>query len=113
MSIRNGKLRHRVTIQQFTIGSPQQTSSGEADGEWTEVKTVWGAIEPLRGRELIAAQQVASEVTGTITIRYRAGVTAAMRVKFGARYYGVLAVVDPDERHDRLLLYVKEGPGDV
>ena len=112
MSIRNGQLRNRVTIQQLATGSPDVFPSGEPDAAWTDVKTVWAAIEPLRGRELLAAQQIASEVSGTITIRYRAGVTAGMRVKFGTRLYDILAPVDPMERHEKLILYVREGPND-
>ena len=109
MSIRNGQLRNRVTIQQLATGSPDVFPSGEPDAAWTDVKTVWAAIEPLRGRELLAAQQIASEVSGTITIRYRAGVTAAMRVSFRSRYYEILAVIDPEERQRELELMCKQG----
>jgi len=108
--MRSGLLRHRVTIQQLVSASPQQDAGGEPDESWSAVATVWGAVEPLRGRELFAAQQVSSEVTGLIRIRYRAGVTPKMRCVFGTRNYDILAVVDPLERHREMQLLVREGP---
>lgn len=107
--MRSGKLRHLVSVQQLLAGSPQQLASGEPDATWTDVVTnVHAAIEPLRGRELLAAQQINAEVSGTVRMRYRAGVTSAMRIKWGTRYYDILAVVDFEERHVELLLYVRE-----
>lgn len=110
--LRAGSLRHRVTIQTLDAESPSQDAGGAPNDTWSDVKTVWAAVEPLRGRELLAAQQVASEVTGTIRMRYEAGqgVTAKHRCKFGTRYYDILAVVNPTERNKELLLYVREGP---
>lgn len=107
--MRSGNLRHRVTLQQLVAGSPQQDAGGAPDEAWTDVVTVWADIQPLKGRELLAAQQVQSEVSGTVRIRYRSGVTPAMRAKFGTRYYDILAAIDPGERHRELLLYTREG----
>jgi SPP1 family predicted phage head-tail adaptor len=109
--MRLGPLRHMVTIQQLVAGSPQQNAGGEMDETWTDVATVNASIEPLRGRELIAAQATNSEVTGTIRMRYRSGVTPKMRCVFeSTRYYDILAVVDTMERHREMLLSVREGP---
>lgn len=108
--MRAGTLRHRVAIEQLVANSPTQNAGGEMDETWTNVATVWAAVEPLKGREFLAAQQVNSEVTGTIRIRHRAGVTPKMRCVFGTRNYDVLAVVNPDERSRELVLYVREGP---
>jgi SPP1 family predicted phage head-tail adaptor len=110
--MRAGQLRHRVTIQRLVEGSPQQDAGGTPDDAWSEYFTCYAEVAPLRGRELIAAQQVNSEVTGTIRIRYRDDktVTTAMRAVFESRNFDILAVVDPLERHRELVLYVKEGP---
>lgn len=108
--IQVGRLRHRVTIQRLVAGSPQQDAGGAPDETWTDYATVWAEVAPLRGRELFAAQQVASEVSGTIRIRYRSdlSITSRMRCVFGARNYDILAVVDPMERHIEQILYVRE-----
>jgi SPP1 family predicted phage head-tail adaptor len=108
--MRSGPLRHRVTIQELVAGSPQQNSGGEMDDTWTDVATVNASVEPLRGRELIAAQTTNSEVTGTIRMRYRSGITSKMRcVLDGTRYFDILGVVNTMERNRELLLSVREG----
>jgi SPP1 family predicted phage head-tail adaptor len=108
--VRAGKLRHLVTIQQKVAGSPDQTAEGAPDSDWSAVASnVWAVVEPLSGRELFAAQQFASEVTTRIRIRYRSGITAAMRVVFESRNYNVRYVMDPDERHKELHLLCTQG----
>jgi len=108
--IEAGALRHRLSIEHLVAGSPTQDAGGEVDQAWVELAEVWGSIEPLRGRELIAAQQAQSETTGTIRIRYRAGITSKMRVVFRARIFEILGVVNPMERNVELVLSVREGP---
>ncbi len=104
-----GKLRHRVTIQQLVAGSPQRTATGQHDTTWTDVTTVWAAVGPLSGRRLEAANATWSAVRVEILIRYRAGVTAGMRVVYGGRYYLIEAIIDPQERHRELRLMCAEG----
>lgn len=110
--MRSGSLRHRVTLQSLVAGSPDRDSGGAPDEAWTDVVTVFASVEPLRGAELLRAQQVDSEVSGQIRIRYRAGVTSKMRAVFDSRNYDILAVIDPRERNHELLLLVREGLSD-
>lgn len=107
--MRAGKLRHRVTIK---ARNDTQNDTGEAVASWTEVATVWAAVEPLRGRELLTAQSINSEVTGTIRMRYRAGIEASMRAEYAGKVYNIVAVVNPDERNIELLLYTSQGLND-
>jgi SPP1 family predicted phage head-tail adaptor len=109
--MRNGPLRHRISLQRLTEGSPNQDAGGVPDDSWVTLFSAWAEILPLRGRELIAAQQVNSEVTGTIRLRQNAGntVTAKDRVLFGTRTFDILAAVNPRELGVEWLLYVKEG----
>lgn len=79
MTLAAGRLRHRVTIQeQVTIVINPDT--GEKGKVWQDVATVWAAIEPLSAREFIASQQMDSEISARVVIRYRAGLNAAMRI---------------------------------
>lgn len=93
--MRAGRLRHRVTIEQFV------TALDSDDGERTEAwEDAFGIlipaeIEPLSGRELIAAAATQSKVTARIRIRYRPGVAPSMRVVHRETTYGIDAVV-PD-----------------
>ncbi|MGX5725687.1 phage head closure protein [Metapseudomonas otitidis] len=109
--MRAGSLRHRVVIE-----APQQDQdpdSGAMVTTWVEWARVWAGIEPLSARDFIAAQAVQSEVTARIVIRYRAGVTAAMRINHAGRLYTIHGVL-PDARSGReyLTLPVSEGVND-
>lgn len=106
-TMRAGDLRHRVTIQQKTVTSDPE---GVAVETWTEVATVWAAVEPLRGREYIQAAAVTPEVTTRIRMRYRLGVKPAMRVVHGGRVYDVLSVIDVGGLRRELELMCREVP---
>ena len=103
--MRIGKLRHRVTIQR---PADELDPLGAPVG-WIDVATVWASIEPLRGREFWAAQQVNAEQTVKVGIRYRPGVTSAMRVLHGSRIFELVAPpIDPENRHRELVLHCRE-----
>lgn len=53
--------------------------------------TAYASVEPLSGRELIAAQAANSVATHKISMRYAAGVTTAMRVKYGSRFFNIVS----------------------
>ena len=114
MIMQAGRLRHRVRFERQGVGSPSQDAGGVPDDTWAAFYSTYALFETLAGRELVAAQQMHSEVTGKITLRYRADKipTAAMRVVFGSRYLEVLAVLDPEERKELLVCYTKEGMND-
>ncbi len=61
------------------------------------------------GREVVTAREVLPEMTHTLMIRYRAGVTRGMRFVYGSRIFDVLAVRNPEEANEILLLDCKEG----
>ena len=81
---------------------------GYADS-WADTATVWARIEPLSGRERLAAQRIEDTVTHRVTIRYRSGVSARQRIAFGVRVFNIRAVLDVDERNEWLELLCEEG----
>ncbi len=97
--------RHRITLQELVTG---QDEAGQPVQEWQDVATVWGAVEPLRGREYFAAAQVQAEVTTRIRIRYCRGIRPDMRVLYDGRLFDILSVIDPEERHRELQLMARE-----
>lgn len=108
--MRTGKLRHDVVIQKLQPNSPSQKSTGEPDESWvTHLAAVAASVEPLRGRELFAAQEHHSEIEVRIRIRYRSDVTAKMRVSFRSKIYDILAVINPREENVELELMCKQG----
>ena len=100
-----GKLRHRVTIQQLIRGDDGYGGTIET---WQDVATVWAVIEPLRGNERYTAQQVQSELTHKVTIRYRAGIKPQMRLLYKGKTFEIEAVIDVEERHQWLELLCSE-----
>lgn len=110
MIIGAGKLRHRVTLQELVKTDDGYGGIAET---WRDVATVWAAVEPLSGDERYAAQQVQSDLTHRVTIRYRAGVRPQMRVMYAGRVLQIVAVIDREERHRYLELLCSEVVSDA
>ena len=65
-----GKMRHRITFQEFDgeedgFGDPLEAD----DSHWNDVTTTWAAIDPISGREFYAAEQSQSEVSHKFRLR--------------------------------------------
>lgn len=86
-----GEMRHRVVIEQKTRGAPDG-SGGFVSEAWSTFDTVWAKLDPKSGREMMDADQVVHRVTHIVTIRARAGITAAMRLNYGGRIMAIIAV---------------------
>jgi SPP1 family predicted phage head-tail adaptor len=111
MAIKAGKLRHRVTIQR--PGQTQDPVTGEVTNGWTDVVTVWASVEPLSVREFIASEAGQSEVSARITIRYRDGITAKMRILHRGQTYNIKGVLaDAESGLEYLTLPVSAGVND-
>jgi SPP1 family predicted phage head-tail adaptor len=115
--MQSGKLRYLVAIEQQ---SSAQDSFGGGEQLWSTVALVYAGFETLNGRELFAAQKISADVTHKITIRYRAGIVATMRVNWTDttedrnRIFDILAPMDPDQGRQMLTLLAVERniPGD-
>ena len=100
-----GKLNKRVTIQQQTI---TRDSYGAETIAWTTFATVWAAVEPLRGEEYFKALQQQANTMIKVTIRYKTGVKATMRFKYGNRYLYIEDIVNFNEANESLVCMCKE-----
>lgn len=107
--MRAGRLRHRLTLQ-------SQTETRDAYGgsiiTWSTEATVWGAIEPLSGREYFAQAQIQSEVAVRIVMRYRTGIDTTWRVKNDGLIYNIESVINDSSRDRMLTLMCREGVSD-
>lgn len=103
--MRAGKLRRRLEIQQAV---ETQSATGEMAVTWNTYATVWGAVEPLRGREFWAAKEQQAQIDTRIRIRYLAGVTPKMQVLDGTRVFLIYGVIDPESRHQEMQLMAQE-----
>ncbi len=87
-----GRLNRRVTLQ-----SPSQSVDeiGQPIPGWTDVATLWGDIRMKSGLEAIKAGAPVSVVQASIRVRYRAGITAGMRIVHNLQAFNIVAVM-PD-----------------
>lgn len=99
--MQSGRLFNQVMIQSYTA---TRASNGEEVKSWSTVATVWASVEPLSGRELLAARDVRADVTTRIRIRYRTGITPKMRAIMGSATYEISEVIDRKMQHRDLEL---------
>ena len=107
--MRASGLREQVTLQERTEA---QGTTGEVKWTWADYKTVYAAIEPVRGEEYFAARQLQSATTTKIRIRYLADVTTKMRVVYGSRYFEIESVIDVNTLRKEIHLMCKEREAD-
>ena len=69
---------------------------------------LWGAMEMLSGTERVRADRPEQSLTHRITLRYREGVTGAMRLTSGLRRFAIRAAADPDGSKRDLVCLVEE-----
>ena len=104
---RAGRLRHRIYLQSKVV---VRDSFGSESITWkTETPApIWAGIEPLSAREFFASQQMKSEVTHKVIIRYYKGVQTDWRVLWGARQFNIVSIINPEERNRELTLLCTE-----
>ena len=87
-----GRLNRKCQLQ-----SPSQSVDelGQPIPGWTDVATLWADIRMKSGLESIKAGAPVSVVQASIRVRYRAGITAGMRVVHNLVPYNIVAVM-PD-----------------
>mgnify|MGYP001219757464 FL=1 len=87
-----GRLNRRCTLQ---APGTTQDELGQPIPGWTDVATLWADIRMKSGLESIKAGAPVSVVQASIRVRYRAGITAGMRVVHNLTNYNITAV-QPD-----------------
>ena len=106
MAIKAGDLRYQITLQE---NRPIQNPAGPGMiDNWVDVVTVWAQVQLNSGREFFQAKKINDQVSGVFKIRYIPGLTSAMRVRYGTRFFDAVAVIDVEERHRELQISVKE-----
>ena len=86
-----GQLDQRVTVERF---SRTEDELGQPIESWAPLFTCWAAVEPLVGREYLAAQAAVSEVTARIRMRFRPWMTAQDRVIHNGTTYNIVSLID-------------------
>ena len=100
-----GDLDQRVTVERQQGGFDELGQP--LPDTWAPLFTCWAAVEPLTGREYIAASAAVSEVTARIRMRFRPWMTAEDRVIHNGTTYGIESVIDVRSEHRELHLMCK------
>jgi SPP1 family predicted phage head-tail adaptor len=87
--MRAGQLDRRISL--LTATESKDASGGPVES-WAVTSTTWAKCTDLAAREFIAAGQTNAEITTKFLIRYRTGITPAMRVRWRERDYDIVAV---------------------
>lgn len=113
--MRAGRLRHLVELQHNAPAVSNKLN--EPTDNWQTLASVWASIRPMSGREFFAAQQVQSDVSHEIKIRYFPGLTPKDRVRWFevrpggqdvTRVFDIKAVLPPDEEYREIRLMCTE-----
>jgi len=109
MALNSGDLNRRITIQ---VGTDAKDSYGQPFIAWHDLCTAWASIKTPTSKEIYAlGPGFTSQVTHKILIRYRSGITSAMRVAYAGRIFAIQTVFDPDEGREQLTLMCLEIDG--
>lgn len=103
--VNSGELNKKLSLQAPTV---TRDTDGAEIITWATLTTVWGSINPISGKEYWQAQQVNSELTHNIKIRYRSGLNTKMRFLYGNRIFNILTIVNPTEKNVEFICKCKE-----
>lgn len=84
-----GTLRHRLVIE-APVETPDE--AGGVSREFEAVATVWGRIEPTGGDEARLEDRLLQRLTHRVVLRARPTLTAAHRLRHGARLFDICAI---------------------
>lgn len=106
-----GRLRHRVTILNFTSF---RDTTGQPVEEWREGKTIWAEVLGISGREQLQSGAETAQATIRVWVRFRRDVTAASRLKvltgpFKGAVLNIISPPIPDSKATMLEILCKNG----
>lgn len=106
----SSRLRHRVTLQEPALTTD---NAGGYTRTWDDVADLWAEVSPLEAQsfsqERLQDLHLQSRVTHRVTLRYREGVTADMRLVFEERVLVIRAIVNARELGEALVILAEEG----
>ena len=103
--MRSGPLRHWVTIRTYT---KSRDAYGAEVETWADFADTWASIEPLIGREYMAAKQISAEVSHKIRMRYIAGLLPTMKIAWGSREFEIVSILNVAERNNEIVIMATE-----
>lgn len=90
-----GALNERVIVQQSADAT---NSLGETIQSWATYATVWAGIDGASSQEALRAGQVGLSISHSVQMRYLSGLTAQMRILWGARVLEIISVLEAESQ---------------
>lgn len=100
-----GLMRRELRLKQLV---PVADGAGGYTETWQETGVLYALVEPVSALSFRAAQQALEETTHRVTVRFRTGLKAGMRLTLGSRIFEIQTVHDPDETGRYAVLMVEE-----
>ena len=100
-----GKYRLRVTFYAPNLG--RDTSTGELLPR-TAFATVWAGLTPNNATYKEKSEQVTTETTWKLEIRYLAGLDTSFTVNYDGRTFKIMSIQDPTGQKRELKLILIE-----
>lgn len=102
--MRGSRYRHLITVQRKV---ENQSPSGAVSNTWQDFRVnVRASVEPLRGTQYFAAQQIQTAQPVVIKTRYLQGYRTGQRVIFmvegSPQYLEIIDIIDKDNLHREL-----------
>lgn len=97
--MRAGRLRNKVTIQRRDV---LEDDFSHGDAEWVDIVEAPADVQPLRGDELIRAQQVYGTTTHKVSMRCHSSigpVQTSWRLMFQGRILDIVYALNMNERN--------------
>lgn len=104
-----GSMRDRAVIEQFVSSSDGQ--GGQTAGTWKPFLNAWVKLEPMVGQARLMAMDQGTENPTKVYMRFRNGVTPAMRLNVGGRIFSILQPINIDNADITLELMCSEVTG--
>lgn len=100
-----GRLKRRLVIE---VPTETGDGAGGVTRSHATVATVWANLEWITGEERWRQNRPEQAASWRITLRWRAGLTAAMRFRDGTRLFAIRAIGDPDGGRRSLVCLTEE-----
>ena len=103
-----GERRHRVVFQSATVA---QDAFGEPDQTWSNLATRWALVQPMKGAERFAANQVQADVDHRIVCRYDSTLSALTpgdRATWNGHTYDIKSIIWRDHTQKEMEILAQE-----
>lgn len=107
--MRAGRLRHRVEVQ---APVDVRDDVGGVTKDFETIATRWAQVSPLSAREMWASEQVDSDVTHKVRMRWTDDLTTDYRLIYDDRILNIMhPPIVKDERRVEIEVLCKENTG--